>query len=80
MVVNCYSGKFYAFGYKLISQAGTGIGFSGKARYSADVAVCYHYLCVNWTFAFNYAFICLGYRLSMELDFSERKFSATTLS
>jgi len=34
-----FLGKFYSYGYKLICQAGTGIGFSGKARYSADVAV-----------------------------------------
>ncbi|CAG2169072.1 unnamed protein product [Oppiella nova] len=32
-------GKLISFGYKLISQAGSGVGFSGKARYSADVAV-----------------------------------------
>ena len=31
--------KLVSAGYKLISQAGSGVGFSGKARYSADVAV-----------------------------------------
>lgn len=31
--------KLYHFGYKLISHAGSACGFSGKARYSADVAV-----------------------------------------
>lgn len=31
--------KLYHYGYKLISQAGNACGFSGKARYSADVAV-----------------------------------------
>ncbi|XP_054157390.1 uncharacterized protein LOC128955742 [Oppia nitens] len=32
-------GKLISNGYKLISQAGSGVGFSGKARYSADVAI-----------------------------------------
>lgn len=31
--------KLYAYGYKLVSHAGCACGFSGKARYSADVAV-----------------------------------------
>lgn len=31
--------RYYAYGFKLIGQAGSGCGFSGKARYSADVAV-----------------------------------------
>ncbi|KAI1289825.1 hypothetical protein HDE_08614 [Halotydeus destructor] len=31
--------KLYNYGYKLISHAGSACGFSGKARYSADVAV-----------------------------------------
>ena len=31
--------RFIRAGYTLISQAGNGVGFSGKARYSADVAI-----------------------------------------
>ena len=31
--------KLYSCGYRLISQAGCACGFSGMARYSADVAV-----------------------------------------
>ena len=34
-----FAAKLLSYGYKLISQAGSGVGFSGKARYSADVAV-----------------------------------------
>ncbi|KAJ6223614.1 hypothetical protein RDWZM_002159 [Blomia tropicalis] len=33
------SGRFMAHGYRIIAQAGSGVGTSGKARYSADVAV-----------------------------------------
>lgn len=33
------SGRFMAHGYRVIAQAGSGVGTSGKARYSADVAV-----------------------------------------
>ena len=32
-------GRFASHGYRIISQAGSGVGTSGKARYSADVAV-----------------------------------------
>lgn len=31
--------RFMAHGYRIIAQAGSGVGTSGKARYSADVAV-----------------------------------------
>jgi hypothetical protein len=37
--------RFVSSGFKVIGQAGSGVGFSGKARYSADVAVSdYRYL------------------------------------
>lgn len=31
--------RFVSHGYRIIAQAGSGVGTSGKARYSADVAV-----------------------------------------
>lgn len=34
-----FQGRFISNGYRIVSQAGSGVGTSGKARYSADVAV-----------------------------------------
>ncbi|KAF7494580.1 hypothetical protein SSS_02875 [Sarcoptes scabiei] len=31
--------RFVSYGYKIITSAGSGVGTSGKARYSADVSV-----------------------------------------